>query len=366
MKVIVLGTRGIPNIQGGVETHCENLFPELVKLGCKIEIIRRTPYITKQNQISEYKGVTLKDIFAPHKKSFEALIHSILGVLYASFKRPDILHIHAIGPSLVVPLARIFWLKVVITNHGPDYDRQKWGWLAKKLLMQGEKFGAKYANKVIVISDVINSILKQKYKRNDCVLIYNGVNIPSPSTNSDYIESIGLQKKKYILAVGRFVEEKGFHVLIEAIKYADLKDIKIVIAGDADHETDYSKTLKTNAVKNNIILTGFIRGEQLNQIYSHALLFVMPSFHEGLPIALLEAMSYNLDVLVSDIPANLEVNLQKDDYFKCGNVEDLANKLQKKIDKPKSRNWIPLLKEKYNWAKIAEQTLEVYQQVLSK
>jgi len=362
MKIVVLGTRGIPNIQGGVETHCQELYPRLVKLGCDVTVITRKPYIQKSS-LKEYQGVKLKHIFTPKTKSLEAIIHTFLGVLYARLKGPDILHIHAIGPSLMTPFARLLGLKVVVTNHGPDYDRQKWGKFAKKMLMLGEKLGTKYANKVIVISNVINNILKTKYQKEDCIPIYNGVNIPTKSISTKYIESLGLEKGKYIIAVGRFVEEKGFHDLIDAYKNIDT-DIKLVLVGDADHESLYSIDLKKRAKENDIVLTGFIRNERLNQIFSHAKLFVMPSYHEGLPIALLEAMSYNLDVLVSDIPANLEVKLEEDDYFIVGDVKNLKIKLIKKMKKNTKRNFIEIIKNKYNWDNIAKQTFRVYKNIL--
>ena len=361
MKVIVLGTRGIPNILGGIETHCQELYPRLVKLGCEVTLITRKSYVHDLS-IVEYKGVKLKHIFTPKKKSFEAIIHTFLGVLYARIKSPDILHIHAIGPSLMVPLARLLGLKVVVTNHGPDYDRQKWGKVAKKILIFGEKLGTKYANKVIVISNVINDILKDKYQRMDCHLIYNGVSLPKKSTSKNYIESIGLEENKYIIAVGRFVEEKGFHDLVNAYKDIDT-DIKLVLVGDADHESNYSIKLKEEARNYNIILTGFIRGEELNQIFSYAKLFVMPSYHEGLPIALLEAMSYNLDVLVSDIPANLEVSLDEEDYFLTGKVSELIAKLNYKLKTIKENNFSEIIIQKYNWNLISENVLEVYKKV---
>lgn len=358
MKVIVLGTRGIPNIQGGVETHCQELYPRLVKLGADVTVITRKPYVDDLKQI-EYKGVKLKHIFAPKKKSLEAIIHTFLGVLYAKKENPDILHIHAIGPSIMVPFAKLLGLKIVVTNHGPDYDRQKWGKLAKFILQLGEKLGTIYADRVIVISEVIKSIQEEKYKRYDCDLIFNGVNIPRKSTSIDYIRSLNLEPEKYIIAVGRFVEEKGFHDLIEAYRQLD-SDIKLVLVGDADHETTYSKNLKQLAKKNGIILTGFIKGEKLSQIFSHAKLFVMPSYHEGLPIALLEAMSYNLDVLVSNIPANLNVKLKNNDYFEVGNIVDLQNKLLSKLNSSIRRNFKEIIKNKYNWDEIANRTLNVY------
>jgi starch synthase len=362
MKIIVLGTRGIPDIQGGVETHCQKLYPRLVKLGCDVTLITRKPYV-KDLKNEKYQGVKLKHIFAPRKKSFEAIIHTFLGILYARSKSPDILHIHAIGPSLLVPFAKFLGLKVVVTNHGPDYDRQKWGNLAKKILRLGEKFGSIYANKVIVISNVIKQIQENKYNRKDCELIYNGVNLPIKSNRTDYIELLNLKPNKYCIAVGRFVEEKGFHDLIQAYKKIDT-NIKLVLVGDADHEDEYSLFLKKLAKENNIVLTGFIKGEKLNQIFSHTKLFIMPSYHEGLPIALLEAMSYNLNVLVSDIPANVEVQLDESDYFKVGDIDDLSNKLSIKLSKDINRNFSNLIEKKYNWNLIAKHTKEVYKEIL--
>lgn len=360
MKIVVLGTRGIPDIQGGVETHCQELYPRLVKLGCDVIMITRKSYV-KNVSITEYKGVKLKHLFAPKKKSLEAVIHTFLGVVYAKNQNPDILHIHAIGPSLLVPFAKFLGLKVVVTNHGPDYDRQKWGKLAKKFLMLGEKFGSKYADKVIVISNEIKRIQEDKYHRMDCELIYNGVNLPGKSANVNYIESLRLEPFKYIVAIGRFVPEKGFHDLIKA--YRQLKmNIQLVLVGDADHEDNYSLSLKQMARENGVILTGFIKGEKLNQILSYAKLFVMPSYHEGLPIALLEAMSYNLDVLVSDIPANLEVQLAKEDYFEVGSLDDLTYKLKRKMLSfiQTKKNFLNLLQTKYNWDNIAIQTKKIY------
>ena len=365
MKVIVLGTRGIPDIQGGVETHCQELFPRLAKLGCEITVITRKPYV-KDLSLAIYKSVKLKHIFAPKKKSIEAIVHTFLGIIYAKREKPDILHIHAIGPSLLVPFAKLLGLKVVVTNHGPDYDRQKWGSVAKFILRLGEKLGTLYADKVIVISEVIKNLLIAKYRRQDSVLIYNGVNIPNKSSKTDYIQSLGLKKEKYIIAVGRFVEEKGFHDLVKA--YSEMQtEYKLVLVGDADHDNGYSLKLKKTAKENGIILTGFIKGEKLNQIYSNARLFVMPSYHEGLPIALLEAMSYDLDVLVSNIPANLEVNLSKESYFNVGDTIDLEIKIKSKLKGQYStRDYKSLLALKYNWDIIALKTLATYQSFSSK
>jgi glycosyltransferase involved in cell wall biosynthesis len=358
MHVVVLGTRGIPEILGGVETHCQELYPRMLSKEVSVTVITRTPYVKDQNN-KKYRGVTLRHIYAPKIKSLEAIVHTFLGVLYASLKRPDVLHIHAVGPMLMTPLARILGLKVIVTHHGPDYNRQKWGGLAKKILKLGEKMGVRFANKIIVISDVIKKIVEDKYQRYDSNLIYNGVNIPTKSTRTDYIESLGLSTKKYMIAVGRFVEEKGFHDLIKAYEKVDT-EVKLVLVGDADHETNYSQKLKQEAMEKGVILTGFIRGEKLNQIFSHARLFLMPSYHEGLPIALLEAMSYNLPVLVSDIPANNEVGLKVSDYFATGDIIDLETKLNEKLKQIETVDYKNILQKEYNWETIALETIKVY------
>ena len=364
MKIAVLGTRGIPHIQGGVETHCQELYPRLVELGCDITLFTRKPYIQSDN--IEYRGVKLKHLFTPKSKSLEAIVHTFLGIIHVYFLKPDILHIHAIGPSIMVPFAKLLGLKVIVTNHGPDYDRQKWGFMAKLVLRFGEKFGTKTANKVIVISNTIKNILETKYNRNDCILIPNGVNIPKIASDSSYIESLGLQKKKYIIGVGRFVPEKGFHDLIEAYAKLNNKEHKLVLVGDADHETGYSRNLKILAESNKVILTGFIQGEELNEIFSHARLFAMPSYHEGLPIALLEALSYNLDILVSDIPANLEVELTKDYYFRSGDIAMLCHQLGTKLEREEYKSdFQEIIRQKYNWRTISTQTLNVYRNILS-
>ncbi len=362
MKIVVIGTRGIPNIQGGVETHCQQLYPRIAAMGHDVTVIRRSCYITPDNNILSYRGVKLIDLYAPRIKSIEAIVHTFLGAIKARQLDADIVHVHADGPSIMAPICRLLGMKVVMTNHGPEYDRKKWGKLAKIVLKFGEYIGTKFSNQVIVIAQFINNILVEKYNRTDANLIFNGVETPTKSTSTDYIEQLGLKPQKYVLAVGRFVEEKAFHDLIEA--FASLGDTgyKLVLAGDADHEDEYSIRLKDIAKKHHVVLTGFIRGEKLNQIYTHAALFCLPSYHEGLPISLLEAMSYNLDVAVSDIEANRLSCLNVNDFFNTGNTEQLSQLLKKKLSAPHLNRVYDL--SLYNWDHIARQVVEVYKKAL--
>ena len=364
-KIVVTGTRGIPNIMGGVETHCENLYPYIVQAGYDVTVVRRSCYLQAQQKTREYKGIHLKDIYAPRKKSLEAIIHTILAVLYAKKINADILHIHAIGPSLLVPFAKMLGLKVVVTHHGADYDRKKWNKAAKYMLRKGEKYAAKYADKLIVISSKIKKDIAEKYGRTDTELIYNGVPEAIRRTTTEYITSKGLAPYKYILAVGRFVEEKGFDYLIDAYSELHPEGYKLVIAGDSDHPTEYSIQLKEKAKEKGIVLTGFIKGKPLEELMTHARLFVLPSYHEGLPISLLEAMSYGKDVLVSDIEANRLPELEETDIFKTGSTSSLKQSIEKKLQGGQNKNREYAM-YKYNWQNIAAQTTDVYKTILKK
>ena len=181
MRIFVTGTRGIPHIPGGVEKHCQELYPLIAKAGHEVILATRTPYV--RERLVEWHGVTLSHIYAPHKKSLEAIVHTFLALLKARRYHPDIVHIHAVGPALLVPVARLLGLKVVFTNHGPDYDREKWGGLAKGVLRLGEKLGGRWANEVIVISNVIRKIIQRRCGR-EANLIYNGVPLSRLSDNT--------------------------------------------------------------------------------------------------------------------------------------------------------------------------------------
>lgn len=176
MKIVVTGTRGIPGIMGGVETHCEELFPRIARKGFDVTVIRRKSYV--HDTLRQYEGITLVDLETPKKKSLEAIVHTFRAVLKAKKLKADIIHIHAVGPALLTPVARLLGLKVVFTHHGPDYDRDKWGAAAKTALRLGEMMGTRFANEVIVISNVINDILSRKYHRKECHLIYKGFRLP--------------------------------------------------------------------------------------------------------------------------------------------------------------------------------------------
>jgi glycosyltransferase involved in cell wall biosynthesis len=363
LRVMMLGLRGFPQVQGGIETHAEHLAPLLVQQGCDLEVIVRAPY-QPVDIGNTWQGVKFTRLWAPQSKALEAIVHTCLGVLYAAVKRPDILHIHAIGPALMTPLARLLGLKVVVTHHGPDYDRQKWGGFAKFVLKTGEWAGMRFSHGRIVISNVIRELVANKHQVHS-EIIRNGVNMPDLDTCESHLTQFGLIKQRYILLVSRLVPEKRHLDLIEAFNRAGLQDYKLVFVGTSDHPDAYVKALQQAASQNkNIVLTGFQKGDVLRSLYTHAALFVLPSSHEGLSISLLEALSYGLPVLASDIPANTELSLNPMTYFELGNIAMLTEKMRSKILNPQSneakmdkRAWID---SQYNWRKVAEKTYSEY------
>jgi len=367
VRVMVLGIRGLPGVQGGVETHAEQLYPRLAALGCEVEAVVRAPFVPPD--VHEVGGIRITRLWSPTRPGAEALLHSLVGVLYAGWRRPDILHIHAIGPSIVAPLARLLGLKVVVTHHGPDYDRDKWGGFARAVLRTGERFGMRWSQARIAISEVIRGLVRRKYGR-DCALIPNGVECRPLETDTDALQRLGLEPGRYVLQVSRLVPEKRQLDLIRAFAAAGLGDVRLALAGGLADD-DYSRQVRELAAQvPGVVLTGFQSGRALAQLYSHASVFVLPSSHEGLPIALLEALSYGLPVIASDIPANLEIGLGPDAYFAMGDVPALTRALQARlraVDPPEARatrrQWVA---ERYDWNDVASRTLALYREALAR
>lgn len=362
MKIAVAGTRGFPDVQGGVEKHCEHLYPRLAVLGCEITTFVRSPYVSHDR--SAYKGVNLIVLNCPQSKHLEAIVHTARAVFRARKFAPDILHIQSIGPSLFAPLARMMGMCVVVTNHGENYKHKKWGFLARLFLRICEVSGALFAHQLIAISPPIAQLLHTKYGK-EAAVIPNGVEIPDQAVTDGALTMFGLERGKYILAVGRFVPEKGFHDLIEAFRMADRQGWKLVIVGRADHEDAYSIDLRNQAsLSTDVILTGFQKGQPLHELYSHAGLFVLPSYYEGLPIVLLEAMSYGLSCIASDIPANRNVVLPDGRFFLPGDVSALREKIEVYLRQPLAKAereaQRAMIAERFNWDTIAEQTMAVY------
>jgi glycosyltransferase involved in cell wall biosynthesis len=365
VRVLVLGIRGLPNVQGGVETHAEHLYERLAGLGCNVEVFVRTPFVPRKQH--RFGSIRLRRIWAPRWTGLEALVHSVICVCYAGFLRPDILHIHAVGPAIVTPIARLFGLRVVVTHHGPDYDRDKWGRFARWVLRTGESVGMRYSHARIAISKVIFDLIQVNYGC-QAELIPNGVIPAVRQSRTEHVLRHDLVPGQYFLQVSRMVPEKRQLDLIRAYASARPHSWRLALVGGLD-SAPYSREIVAAARSEGVVLTGFLTGVALQQMYSHAGAFVLPSSHEGLPIVLLEALSYGLPVLASDIPAHLEIGLDRSSYFAVGDVAALARGLttfaQATPDEQARLSRTLQIATLYDWDRIAAKTLAVYQHVVA-
>jgi len=357
MKVFVFGTRGFPNIQGGVEKHCECLYP-LLAVQFDITVFRRKAFLREGTIKDNASSVRFIDLPSNTVKGFETFFHSFLCTVYCIFKRPDIIHIHNIGPGMFIPLLKLFKLKVVLTYHSPNYEHKKWGFLSKKVLKVSEYLATRWADKIIFVNMERMLSFTESIRRKS-VFIPNGVHIKSRSLDTDYIISLGLEPGKYILTVGRITQEKGLDYLINAFLQNHISGYKLVIAGGIDHHSNYATTIRKNIQTHpSIIGTGYVEGENLRQLYSHAALFVLASYNEGFPLVLLEAMNYGLPILASDISANKSLRLRESDYFKVNDATNLAEHISLKLANPQPSCNYDL--NAYTWESVSGQIAEVF------
>ncbi|MBV7518203.1 glycosyltransferase family 4 protein [Ensifer sp. ENS12] len=368
-RVMMLGLRGIPNVQGGVEKHVEMLASKLLGYGWDVEVVGRKRYLQNSDRYA-WNGVEVTPLWSPRRMALEALVHTFLGVCLAAWRRPDVLHIHAIGPALMTPLARVFGLKVVVTHHGYDYDRQKWGAFARRTLKLGEFFGMRFSNGRVAISQDIVQTMRARHHVS-MTLVPNGVAITLPSGNAGILREFGLAPRCYILLAARLVPEKRQLDLIRAFAKCGLTDVRLVIVGGAEFETPYVREMRTLAAEvPGVVLTGFQSGDRLAELFANAALFVLPSSHEGMPIALLEAMAYGLPLLASDIIPNRELDLAPDEYFPLGDIDALAAGITAKLAAPFSdddvRERAAHAEATYSWTNVAQKTAAVYSALLAK
>jgi glycosyltransferase involved in cell wall biosynthesis len=367
VSVIALGLRGIPNVPGGVEVHASELYPRLQALGANVIVMGRNPY-RPANSPERWRGVTVRWIASPRMQGVESLVHTFFGVLYAAVRRPDVLHIHAVGPWLMTPLAKLLGLKVVVTHHGEDYMREKWNAPARAILRLGERLGMAFADETIVISSSLLDLARVTYGR-PATLIPNGVSEPSPLTTQVLFKKHGLTRHRYVIQVSRLVPEKRQLDLITAFNAANLPGWKLLLVGGAQGSQRYADLVREQIADNPAIVnTGFLTPPEVQELLMHAGIFALPSSHEGLPISLLEAMKLGTPALASDIPANREVKLDESSYFPVGDTETLTQRLRGLAaitDEQRATIAQKLIEScgRYDWDAIAESTMKVLERV---
>ncbi len=368
MKIAFIGQKGIPTHQGGIERHVEELAIRLVSQGCEVIAYTRPYYVDKN--LKEYKGIQLISLPTIRTKHLDAIVHTFFACLNVGKHKVDIIHFHSIGPSFWIWLAKLLNPRtpIVATFHLQCYRHKKWGKFAKLSLKIGEIICCLLSDKLIVVSRNLKRMVHRNYKRT-ADYIPNGV--PSyKRVKADEINKIGLKKEGYILYVGRLVESKGAHYLIEAYNHLETEK-KLVIVGDEAHSDGYETKLKEMSKGNsNIVFTGRLEGNSrlLAELFSNAYLFVHPSEIEGLSISLLETMSYARAALVSDIPENIEAVQSAGFSFKNGDSKDLVFQLKKLMEMPSQVHKKGLeaknrAENHYSWEAVSSKTLVVYREL---
>lgn len=369
LRIAMFGHKRIPSREGGVEIVVEELAARMVRNGHQVTCYNRSGHHVSGNEFDtevgkEYQGIKLRKVLTIEKKGLAAVSSSFFAALATAFGKYDVVHIHAEGPAAFCWIPKLFGKRVVVTIHGLDWKRAKWqGGFGAKYIHYGEKMAVKHANKIIVLSRGVQDYFEKTYGRKT-VFIPNGVNCPKQA-DAELIRKSGLKKDNYILYLGRIVPEKGEHYLIDAFKQVKT-DKKLVIAGGSSDSDEYMQQLKEMANEDKrILFTGFVQGRLLQELYSNAYAYVLPSDLEGMPLSLLEAMSYGNCCVTSDIPECAEVVEDKAELFQKSNVVELKKVLQKLCDEPEKVQQYKaeasdFICEKYNWDKVVRETENLY------
>lgn len=369
LRIAMLGHKRIPSREGGIEIVVEELSSRMVENGHSVTCFNRSGHHVSGKEfdgksLHEYKGVKLKNVFTINRKGLAAMTSSVFAALRVALGKYDVVHFHAEGPCAMLWLPKLFGKRCVATIHGLDWQRAKWGGFAARYIKYGEKMAVRHADEIIVLSKGVQKYFKQTYDR-ETRFIPNGVNRPIVRAADLIKNKFGLEKDSYILFLGRLVPEKGIRYLIEAFKQVNT-DKKLVIAGGSSDTKVFADELKSMTDGDDrIIFTGFVQGAILDELYSNAYIYCLPSDLEGMPLSLLEAMSYGNCCLTSDIAECVEVTDDKAVAFKKGNTGNLRDKVQMLCDderlvqqyKDKAADYIFM---KYNWDCVVEQTLKLY------
>lgn len=365
MKIAIIGQKGIPSRAGGVEIHVEEIASRIIQYNNDVTVYCRESYCNERHDT--YRKIKIKYMKSWNSKHLDAITYTFLSTIDAIREKNDVIHYHALGPTLLSFIPKIFGINVISTCHGLDWQRAKWGRIAKFSLKLGELASIKFPNKTIVVSKKLQEFYWNTHKK-ETIYIPNGIEAKKRLEPNIINSMYNLKKDDYVLFLARLVPEKGAHYLIDAFNRINTNK-KLVIAGGSSHSDEYVDSLRKKAKSNkNIIFTGFVSGDILDELFTNAYIYVLPSEIEGLPISLLEAMSYGQCCLVSNIEENLEVVENYAEVFESKNISSLEEKLEYLIENEKevykykniSSNFIM---NKYNWDKVAKETYDVYKDI---
>lgn len=358
MKIAMIGHKRIPGREGGVEVVVEELAARLAAMGHEVTAYNRS--CKGADRRKSFKGVRLVWVPTINKKSLDAVVYSFLATLHALFGHYDVIHYHAIGPSVMLFVPHLLGIRTVATVHGLNYKTPKWKGFAAWYIRQGEKIVAKYADEVIVLSRDAQRYFKETYGR-QTRYIPNGVQL-RPIRPADQIKSRwGLAGDDYFLFLSRIVPGKGLEYLVEAYLQLPRPRPRLVIAGDSVHVPEFYQSIRAKTAQcPDVLFTGFVQGEVLDELYSNARAFVFPSEAEGMPMCLLEAMAYDCPCIVSAIPENEEIMGERAVFFESRNSADLRQKLElflQPAPRPDTRGYV---EKNFNWEQVAQKTCDAY------
>jgi glycosyltransferase involved in cell wall biosynthesis len=364
-RIVAFGLRALEGAEGGIETHARELYRRLAVLGYDITVLTRSRY---DSGAKPGAGQRTKPIWAPSGAGLETAVHTLFCVAYCAFRRPDLVHVHGIGPGAWSGLLRLAGLRVVLTHHGHDYDAAKWGYFARSVLRIAEKYGVRYASEVICVSEAIRSSVAGLNARS-CT-IRNGVPRDVDGTRPPAHTALAaLAPRSYVLVVGRLTEHKRVLDVVAAVSGGPLGAIKVVVCGGLEGSDPYIETVKAAARRNPaVLLAGAVPGADLPWLYRNALCTVMASSYEGMPLAVLEALGCESTVLLSDLPAHREIGLPDEHYFRVGAVAELRAKIAALICDRGARERLArpaALDSRFDWNVIARATAVAFERALT-
>jgi glycosyltransferase involved in cell wall biosynthesis len=375
VKIAFVGPKGIPATFGGIEAHVEALATHLASRNHSVTVYVRSWYTPRD--LRQYNGIRLRHLPTIHTKHLDASMHSFVSSLSLLFEDVDIVHYHAIGPAFFCWLPALLRKKIVVTVHALDWQRAKWGPLVKTMLRVGERIAMTVPSETIVVSRHLRSYFAAKYHK-QVTYIPNGTELQKREALDIIAKKYHLKVNSYILFMGRFVPEKRIEWLIDAFKAVNAdrpkQRFKLVLAGGSSATDKYVKQLQSRVGgSDNVVFTGFVTGKEKAELFSNASSFVLPSSVEGSPIALLEAMSFGIPCLASDIPPHQEIITDGVNgiLFKCNHFGDLVYRLKFILAenpvrlKKLGEEGEAFVRQKHNWNIIARQTEEVYYSVAS-
>lgn len=369
MKIAFIGQKGIPAKQGGVEKHVQELSTRLVAAGFDVTVYSRYHYT--KNKAKTYKGVNVINLPSLNTKHLDAISHSFLATIHAIFSGATIIHYHGVGPSLLAWIPRLVSPKttVISTFHTIDRHHQKWGIMARLMLGLGERAACRFPHQTIAVSQVLKKYCAYRF---DCETTYipNGVKVTETEAKSTILKKFDLKPQEYVFVASRLVQHKGIHTLIKAYQQTTTNK-KLVIAGDSSNTSMYVEQLKIMArADKRIVFVGQQTGADLETLFRNAYLFVQPSETEGLSIALLEAMAYEVPLLISNIEENQEATAGLALEFTNRNTNDLARQLNFALKHPnfikrQARLAKTRVSKEYDWDDITQQTVALYKNTVT-